>query len=80
MQSIDHKGNVVGMNEVDFSRLNDLVGKIRKLEEEKGATHHVIGKLPKAGENIEIHGLSYRVDFADFVKGKYVVKLTCRDK
>lgn len=79
MQSRDDSGNIKQLTEVDFSQAADLVAKIRTAEE-KGAVSHTIAKFPKAGENVEINGLSYRVEFADFVKGKFTVKLICRDK
>lgn len=79
MQSSDERGNIKQLSEVDLSNAMDLVAKI-KTAEEKGAVSHTIANLPKAGENVEINGLSYRVQFADFVKGKYTVKLVCRDK
>lgn len=79
MQSKDEIGNIKQLTEIDLSNVNDLVAKI-KTAEEKGAVSHTIAKLPKAGENVEINGLSYRVEFADFVKGKFTVKLICRDK
>jgi Mg2+/Co2+ transporter CorC len=79
MQSQDEYNRIKQLTEVDFSKLDDLAAKV-KAAEEKGAVSHVIGKLPKAGDNVQVNGLSYRVDFADFVKGKFVVKLTCRDK
>ena len=79
MQSRDEIGNIKQLTEIDLSNVNDLVAKI-KTAEEKGAVSHTIAKLPKAGENVEINGLSYRVEFADFVKGKFTVKLICRDK
>lgn len=79
MQSQDEAGKIQQLVPVDLSDANDLVFKI-KAAEEKGAVSHTIGNLPKSGDNVEIHGLKYRVDFADFVRGKFVVKLTCRDK
>jgi Mg2+/Co2+ transporter CorC len=79
MQSRDENGNIKQLTEIDFSQAADLVAKI-KTAEEKGAVSHTIGKLPKAGQNVEIGGLSYRVEFADFVKGKFTVKLICRDR
>jgi Mg2+/Co2+ transporter CorC len=79
MQSRDEIGNIKQLTEIDLSKADDLVAKI-KTAEDKGAVSHRIAKLPKAGENIEINGLSYRVEFADFVRGKFTVKLICRDK
>jgi len=79
MQSQDELGNIKQLVSVDFGNLDDLVAKV-KAAEEKGAVSHTISKLPKSGESVQINGLSYRVDFADFVKGKFIVKLTCRDK
>ena len=79
MQSRDEQGNVKQLTEVDLSRADDLVKKIQAAEE-KGAISHTIGKLPKAGQSIDIFGLSYRVEFADHVKGKFRVKLVLRDK
>jgi Mg2+/Co2+ transporter CorC len=79
MQSRDENDNIKQLTQVDLSKADDLVEKIRAAEE-KGAVSHTIAKLPKAGENVEIKGLSYRVEFADFVKGKFTVKLVCRDK
>lgn len=79
MQSQDELGNIKQLVPVDFGNAADLVAKI-KTAEEKGATSHTIGKFPKQGENITVNGLSYCVEFADFVKGKFTVKLVCRDK
>ena len=79
MQSTDERGNVKQLEQVDLSKLEDLAKKI-KTAEEKGAVSHTIAKLPVKGQNVEINGLSYRVEFADFVKGKHVVKLILRDK
>lgn len=79
MQSKDEFGNIKQMTEIDLSNAMDLVAKI-KTAEEKGAVSHAIAKLPKNGENVEIKGLSYRVQFADFVKGKFTLKLVLRDK
>lgn len=79
MQSKDEFGNIKQLIEVDLSNVSDLAAKIKSAEE-KGAVSHTIAKLPKAGENIEIKGLSYRVEFADFVKGKFTVKLVLRNK
>ena len=61
------------------SAVEELAKKIQAAEE-KGAVSHTIGRLPKAGQQVVIDGLSYRVEFADFVKGKYVVKLILRDR
>jgi Mg2+/Co2+ transporter CorC len=79
MQSRDDALNIKQLVEVNTSNLSDLAEKIKSAEE-KGATSHVIAKLPKAGESVEIRGISFRVEFADFVKGKFTVKLVCRDK
>lgn len=79
MQSQDQLGNIKQLTEVDLSNVADLAAKIKSAEE-KGAVSHTIAKLPKAGQNVEINGLSYRVEFANFVKGKFQVKLVCRDR
>lgn len=79
MQSRDEYDRIKQLTEVDLSQADDLVAKI-KTAEEKGAVSHTIAKFPKAGENVNINGLSYRVEFADFVKGKFTVKLVCRDR
>jgi hypothetical protein len=79
MQSQDEYNRIKQLTEVDFSKLDELAAKI-KTAEEKGAVSHTIGKLPKAEDNVTINGLSYKVEFADFVKGKFTVKLICRDK
>jgi Mg2+/Co2+ transporter CorC len=79
MQSSDNLGNIKQLTQIDLPNVADLAAKIKSAEE-KGATSHTIAKLPKAGEKVEISGLSYRVEFADFVRGRYVVKLVCRDK
>ena len=83
MQSRDENNNIVSSGILEditsVTGMEDLRRKIQAAEE-KGAVSHIIGKLPKAGENLEINGISYRVEFADFVKGKFTVKLTCRDK
>lgn len=79
MQSKDEFGQVKQLEQVDLGNVEKLVQQIKSAEE-KGAVSHAIGKFPKAGHNIEILGLSYRVEFADFVRGKFTVKLVCRDK
>jgi len=79
MQSRDELGNIKQLSEIDLSNIADLTAKIKSAEE-KGATSHTISKLPKAGLNVELNGMSYRVEFADFVKGKFTVKLVLRDK
>jgi len=79
MQSKDENDNVKQLVEVDLSNVADLAAKIKSAEE-KGAVTHTIAKFPKAGQNVELNGMSYRVQFADFVKGKFTVKLICRDK
>jgi Mg2+/Co2+ transporter CorC len=79
MQSKDDFNNVKQLVQIDLNDLPDLSAKI-KTAEDKGATSHAIGKLPKQGSDVEIGGLSYRVEFADFVKGRFTLKLTCRDR
>ena len=79
MQSRDEVGNIKQFEPVDLSKVDELAAKI-KAAEEKGAVSHTIAQLPKAGQHVEINGLSYRVEFADFVRGKFTVKLICRDK
>jgi Mg2+/Co2+ transporter CorC len=79
MQSRDDLGNIKQLSEVDLSDIADLASKIKSAEE-KGAVSHTIAKLPKAGQNVEIGGMSFRVEFADFVKGKFYIKLVLRDK
>lgn len=79
MQSQDEYNRIKQLVSVDMENLTDLASKIQAAEE-KGAVSHTIGKLPKSGDNVTIKGLSYRVDFADFVKGKFTVKLICRDR
>jgi Mg2+/Co2+ transporter CorC len=79
MQSKDESGNIKQLTAVDLSKVIDLAEKIKSAEE-KGAVSHTIAKLPKANEQVEINGLSYRVEFADFVKGKFRLKLVLRDK
>jgi hypothetical protein len=79
MQSQDEVNRIRQFVPVDLSDPSDLVSKM-KAAEEKGAVSHTIGKFPKSGDNVEINGLKYRVEFANFVKGKFTVKLVCRDK
>lgn len=79
MQSQDEHNQVKQLTEVDMSNVSDLAAKIKSAEE-KGAVSHAIGKLPQAGGQVTINGLSYRVDFADYVKGKFNVKLVLRDR
>ena len=83
MQSRDENDNIVSsgiLNDLtSVAGLDDLRRKIQAAEE-NGAVSHTIGKLPVAGENVTVNGISYKVDFADFVKGKFTVKLVCRDK
>lgn len=79
MQSRDENETIKQLTEIDLSKADDLVKKIQAAEE-KGAVSHTIARLPKAGTNAEINGLSYRVEFADYVRGKFTVKLVLRDK
>lgn len=79
MQSQDEYNRIRQLTEVDLSKADELAARIRTAAE-KGAVSHTIGQLPKAGDRVIINGLSYRVDFADFVKGKFSVKLVLRDK
>lgn len=79
MQSQDENGNVKQFTEIDFSKLDELRAQIKSAED-KGAVSHTIGNLPKAGKIILIEGFKYRVEFADFVKGKYKVTMVCMDK
>jgi len=83
MQSKDENDKIVSSGILeDLSSVQGMEDLRRKIQaaEEKGAVSHTIGKLPKAGDNVTINGLSYRAEFADFVKGKFIVKLVCRDK
>lgn len=79
MQSSDENGNIKQTTDVDLAKADDLVKKIRTAEE-KGAVSHTIGRLPVAGGQVVIDGLSYRVEFADHVRGKFTVKLVLRDE
>ena len=79
MQSQDEAEKIKQLTQVDLSKLDELSAKI-KIAEEKGAVSHTIGKLPKAGENVRVNGLSYRVDFADYIKGQFSVNLTLRNE
>lgn len=79
MQSQDELDNIKQLVPVDLGNADDLVAKILAAKE-KGAKSHTIGNLPKKGENLTVNGLSYHVEFADFVKGKFTVKLICRDR
>jgi len=79
MQSQDEHGKIKQLTEVDFSKPDELVKKIKEAEE-LGAVSHTIGKLPKAGDRVVISGLTYRCEFADHVKSKFTVKLVLRDK
>jgi len=78
MQSQDEYNHIKQLEQVDLSKPDDLVAKI-KIAEEKGAVSHQIGKLPRVDEKVMINGLSYRVEFADFVKGKFKVSLVLRE-
>lgn len=78
MQSRDEEGNIKQSTEVDLSKMDELVKKIQAAEK-KGAVSHTIGKLPQAGQQISINGLIYRVVFADYVKGKFNLKLVLQD-
>lgn len=79
MQSSDQLGNIVQSGPIDTSKAEELAARI-KAAEQAGAIKHVIGKLPRQDETVVINGIQYRVDFADYVKGKFVVKLTCRER
>lgn len=79
MQSMDEMENVKQLVEVDMTDPADLVAKI-KTAEEKGAVSHRIGQRLQKGQDVLIAGLLYRVEFADFVRGKFTVKMTLKDK
>ncbi len=68
MQSEDIHGNIVQSLPVDLGRAGDLIQKIEAAKE-KGAVKHTIGELPQKDATVEINGLKYRVEFADFVRG-----------
>jgi len=78
MQSKDKEDIIKQLVQVDLSDAVDLIIKIKSAEE-KGAVSHTIAKLPRVGENVDINGLSYRVEFVDHVKGKFTVKLVLRN-
>ena len=79
MQSRDESENIKQSVPVDLSNLKDLVEKIESAEK-KGAVSHTIGNLPTKDTNLTINGLSYKVEFADFVRGKFTLKLILRNK
>ena len=56
MQSYDGE-NIIAAHEVTNK---DIVAKIMK-QNERGATHHIIGTIPERGTIISINGLKYRV-------------------
>jgi hypothetical protein len=77
MQSRDELNNVVQSEPVDLSQVQDLAEKI-KAAQDKGAVQHSIGRLLKKGETVNMFGLEYYVEFADYVRGKYQVKLSLK--
>lgn len=74
---MDEKGNIVQSTEIDLQNLSSLAKRIESANQ-KGAKQHVIGELPKQGGFVEINGLSYKIEFADYVKGRYTIKLVLR--
>jgi len=77
MQSQDKEGNILQSSQVDLSNIEDLASKIKHARE-KGAVQHVVGDLPKKGAFIEVNGLSYRIEFADYVRGQFTIKMVLR--
>lgn len=74
MQSYNDKNRLVGSTPLDIHNQAELVKAIQAAERE-GAVKHVIGKLPVKGQTLEINGLLFKVEFADYVKGQFQVKM-----
>lgn len=77
MQSRDEMGNILQSSQVDLSKTEDLASKIKQAQE-KGAVQHVVGELPKKGAFIEVNGLSYKIEFADYIRGQFTIKMVLR--
>jgi hypothetical protein len=77
MQSIDANKQIVQSEKVDLGNIEELAAKI-KTAQQKGAVQHVVGELPKKGGFIEVNGLSYKIEFADHVKGRFTIKMVLR--
>lgn len=75
MQSYNERERLIQSVPVDLSNPDELAARV-KAAEKKGATHHVIGKLPKSGMTVTLDGLKYRVQFAEHVRGVFTVKMT----
>jgi len=55
MQSYDENKNLIDTRTGTMDELKEALGNI------DGATHHVIGNLPKVGQSMELNGLKFRV-------------------
>ncbi len=74
MQSYNDIQKLVQSVPVDLQDQPDIEKK-KKRAEKKGAVKHVIGKLPVKGQVVMIDGLRFRVEFADYVRGRLTVKM-----
>lgn len=74
MHSCNEQKRLVQSTQVDPEKPFELAEKIASATA-KGATSHIIGKLPVKGQVLEINGLKYKVEFADYVRGQFQVKM-----
>lgn len=77
MQSLDPRGRMISSSQVDPSRAEEMTAQMQQAEKQ-GAVSHTVGMLPKNGNDVVINGLRYRTVFADYVKGKFTVKLVLK--
>ena len=63
------------MKTSEETELKTLQETMNEIEEEKGASHHIIGKLPTKMQVIEINGLKYEVTYVDKIVGRLHLKL-----
>lgn len=71
MQSQDENGNNVLTQQVNPGNIEAAMQKANEL----GAVQHSIGDLPKKGDFIKLHGLSFEVKFVDYKRGEIRLKI-----
>lgn len=79
MQSQDEYNRIKQLTEIDLSKPDELVKKIKQAEE-LSAVSHAIGQLPRAGDRVVISGLTYSCKASGHKGGKFIVKLVLLDK
>jgi len=71
MQSYN-ENELLKTNIGDLEKLTDA---IKNDDDIKGATHHVIGKIPKKDSIVKVNGLEYKVVNSNPHRGMFVAKI-----